>query len=225
MLCTERIFADMDRFLCPGAVLVDLKIIGEDLEDAASRVVTEAARHAGPVGIMGLSLGAIVAMAACIRNPETFAAAILMSTNPRKPRPEQTAGWKQLARRNAIEGPALIARDSAPALFATGQAQKSLLLLAEEMALEVGAGEFARQLDIQLSRTDLRPDLMTLKMPSLVLAGAEDQLCGRAVHIDIATKMQDAELHIFPGLGHLFPLENPALAASRIHTWTQRRNL
>lgn len=230
MLCTDLIFRAMDQYLVPGAAMVDVKVDGGSLTRAADAVLAEAARHPGPVGIMGLSLGAIVAMAACVKAPSAFAAAILISTNPRGPRPEQATAWEELAARNAGGGLPRIAAESAPALFApslsaTVEDRRRLLLAAEEMALAVGPQQFARQLAIQNSRIDLRPGLASLDVPTLVLAGAEDQLCRRDVHIDIATHMRDAELHVFPELGHLLTLEDPALAASRINAWIQRRSL
>lgn len=225
MLCTNRIFRSMDQYLGPGSTMVDTVIDGEDLDQAADALLAEAGRHPGPVGIVGLSLGAIVAMAACAKVPTAFSAAILISTNPRGPRREQLRAWNELATRNAQGGLAGIAKESAPALFAKGGYNHGLVPVAEEMALAVGPRQFERQLAIQASRTDLRPSLASIEAPTLVLAGAEDQLCGRDMHMEIATHMQDAELHLFPRLGHLLTLEDPALAATRINTWIQRRSL
>jgi pimeloyl-ACP methyl ester carboxylesterase len=230
MLCTDSIFRAMDQYLFHGSAMVDVEVDGDNLTQASDAVLAEATRHPGPVGIMGLSLGAIVAMAACVKAPAAFAAAILISTNPRAPRPGQVRTWEDLAARNSQGGLPRIAAESAPSLYAPSLSVKAhhskrLLRAAEEMALAVGPQRFARQLAIQNSRIDLRPALASLYIPTLVLAGAEDQLCGPEVHVDIATHLRDAELHVFPDLGHLLPLEAPALAASCINTWIQRRNL
>ena len=223
MLCTSQIFTALDPYLNLGGMDVDAPIHGETLEEAADSLLALARRQDGPVGVIGLSLGAIVAMAAAIKDPTVFDAAVLISTTPRAPRPEQIRAWKAMVRR-AADGKFLdMAGELAPAMFAPARATAPLLGSARAMAENIGHYAFADQLGIQLSRRDLRPDLPRIGARTLVLAGSEDQLCSRDVHQDIGAGIPNTELQVLTGFGHLLTLEDPASAANAINLWNLRR--
>ncbi|MDI3209750.1 alpha/beta hydrolase [Pseudarthrobacter sp. AL07] len=223
MLCTAEIFTAMDPYLCLGGATVDTRIEGTTLDEAAEHLLELARRQEGPVGIIGLSLGAIVAMAAAVKDPSIFHAAVLISTNPRGPRLEQMQAWEELVRRNTAGAFPEIAGDLAPALFAPARITAALLRTGTAMAEHHGPRVFADQLGIQRSRRDLRTELQRVTARTLVLAGSEDQLCTPEMHHDIATAMPHAELHIMPGAGHLMPLEGPEATANTINHWNRRK--
>ena len=223
MLCTAEIFTAMDPYLCLGGATVDTRIEGTTLDEAAEHLLELARRQEGPVGIIGLSLGAIVAMAAAVKDPSIFHAAVLISTNPRGPRPEQMQAWEELVRRNTAGAFPEIAGDLAPALFAPARITAALLRTGTAMAEHHGPRVFADQLGIQRSRRDLRTELPRVGARTLVLAGSEDQLCTQDMHQDIAAAMPHAELHIMSGAGHLMTLEDPASTANTINHWNRRK--
>lgn len=225
MLCTAEIFTAMDPYLRLGGATVDTGIEGTTLDEAAEHLLELARGQEGPVGIIGLSLGAIVAMAAAVKDPAVFQAAVLISTNPRGPRPEQIRAWEAMARRNSAGEFADIAGELAPVLFATARTTGPLLGSGTAMAEHLGQWALADQLGIQRSRRDLRPELPRVGARTLVLAGSEDQLCTQDMHQDIAAAMPDAELHVLAGAGHLMTLEDPASTANIINLWNLRKTL
>jgi pimeloyl-ACP methyl ester carboxylesterase len=87
------------------------------------------------------------------------------------------------------------------------------------MADDVGAAAFDRQLAAQATRIDERPGLADVRVPTLVLAGAQDRLCPPERHEEIAALVPGAGLEVLPGVGHLLPLEAPARVAEALGTW------
>ncbi|MEC5180583.1 alpha/beta fold hydrolase [Arthrobacter sp. CG_A4] len=225
MLCTAEVFTAMDPFLDLGGTTVDARIQGTTLGGAAEFLLELARTREGPVGIIGLSLGAIVVMAAAVEDPAAFHAAVLISTNPRGPRTEQIRAWEVMARRNSAGAFTDIAGELAPALFAPDRGTGPLLRSGKTMAERLGQRAFADQLGIQGSRRDLRPELPRIGARTLVLAGSADRLCSPDMHQDIAAAMPHAELEVMTGAGHLMTLEDPAATANIINLWYQRKTL
>jgi len=66
-------------------------------------------------------------------------------------------------------------------------------------------GGITRQAVAAMSMGDLRPDLKNLSLPTAVLHGREDRLLRFQGGLDIGQLVPDAELHLYPGMGHEFP--------------------
>ena len=64
----------------------------------------------------------------------------------------------------------------------------------------------ARQLAAIIANGDRRPLLAGIRVPALVMHGAEDPLIPAACGEDIARHIPGARLHIVPGMGHDLPL-------------------
>jgi len=74
----------------------------------------------------------------------------------------------------------------------------------------------ARQLAAVLCAEDRRPKLRTIRIPTVVLHGAEDPLVPLEGGQDTAANIADAELRIVPGMGHDLPLPLIATIADAI---------
>jgi pimeloyl-ACP methyl ester carboxylesterase len=66
-------------------------------------------------------------------------------------------------------------------------------------------GGVARQAQAAMRLGDLRPDLQKLNLPVAVIHGREDRLLRFEAGFEIGRVIPDAELHIYPGMGHEFP--------------------
>ncbi len=224
MLCTAEIFTVMDPYLLTSGQVVDVPIEGASLDSAAETLLRLVLEKDRPVGVMGVSLGAIIAMAAAAQNPTAFDAVVLISTNPQAPRPEQFDAWSLMVSRVADGEFPELADELVPALFAPKRATARLLQVGRSMAGQLGQQALLKQLQVQRSRRDLRPELLRINAPTLVIAGSADQLCGRQPHQDITAAIPNAQLHILEGFGHLMTLEDPATTAGLINQWTTRSN-
>ena len=219
MLGTAATFTGIDPWLDLPGTTVDVAIDAETLDSGAAQLLDVAAAQSGPVGVVALSLGAIVAMAAAGCQPAAFRAMVLMSTNGSAPRPDQHEAWsRQGARTEAGEYEGVVA-ESVPALFGTDVVAEPLSTCVLAMASAVGPETFLRQLAMQRSRRDLRAGLTAVGVPALIVAGAEDRLCAVERHREIAAALPESTLVVLPGAGHLLPLEHPQLTAAVINTW------
>ena len=66
-------------------------------------------------------------------------------------------------------------------------------------------------------RPDSTPLLGTIRVPTLVVVGAEDRVTPPAVAEAMAQAIPGARYAVIPGAGHVAPLEQP-LATSRVLT-------
>jgi pimeloyl-ACP methyl ester carboxylesterase len=64
-------------------------------------------------------------------------------------------------------------------------------------------------------RADSTPVLGTIRVPTLVVVGAEDRVTPPAVAEAMAQAIPGARCAVIPGAGHVAPLEQP-LATSRV---------
>ena len=69
---------------------------------------------------------------------------------------------------------------------------------------------------------DRMADLGTLDLPALVLGGDRDVLTPPKYAQFLATHLQDSELVIVEGKGHLLPLEAPEIVAGHLATFAER---
>lgn len=66
-------------------------------------------------------------------------------------------------------------------------------------------GGIMRQARAAMGLGDLRPKLKTLNLPACVIHGRDDRLLRVEGGFEIGQLVPDAELHIYPGMGHEFP--------------------
>lgn len=222
MLCTAEVFTVLDPQLRLPGVAVDLTIQGTTLDEAADHLLIHAKRVPGPAGVIGFSLGAIVIMAALAKEPEAFAAVIVLSTNPQAPRSDQHTAWRRFRQMTLREEFDQVATELAPLLFSAQHLTPTLLGRGLAMAHAVGTGRLLDQLAIQQSRRDLRAELHRCSVPTLVVAGSADRLCTVGAQREIAEAMPQGELVVVEGYGHAMSMESPQLIANVLNDWHDR---
>jgi pimeloyl-ACP methyl ester carboxylesterase len=171
--------------------------------------------------VIGLSLGAIVAMALAIRAPERVAALCVTSTNARGPTPRQRAGWDEwVAQLDNGRTPRQLQSTILTSLLSerARREQPGLAERALEMGDSVEPVRLRAQLAMQSSRTDLRQKLRQLRMPTLVVSGSDDVICPIAYHSEIANAVPRARLVSVEG-GHLLPMEDPEVFGELVRSW------
>ncbi|RII16093.1 Pimeloyl-[acyl-carrier protein] methyl ester esterase [Streptomyces sp. YIM 130001] len=217
MLCDAGLWAGVEELL-PGPVH-HAEITEPSVEAMADQVL---ATVPGPFVLVGLSLGAIVGFEVARRAPERLAGLCAMSTNAYAPRPEQLAGWGQMARATRSGGFASVVADQIlPTMSATPEPAPELRRKIEEMAHRVGQETFLAQLAAQATRRDALDALATLDCPVVAVAGTHDALCPPAFHQAIAGRARHGTLRTLSGAGHLLPLECPARTGSVVTRWLE----
>jgi pimeloyl-ACP methyl ester carboxylesterase len=187
-------------------------------EAQVTRLLDELPRR---FSLAGLSLGAIVAMALIRTAPERVSRLCLLSSNPYAPTQAQRSAWLQQRSRLASGSTAreLQAELLTVLLSPEAQARMEIVNATLAMADEIGEDILDAQLQLQATRVDERPQLGRIRCPVLVVAAHLDALCGVERHREIQALIDDAELVVLEGAGHLSPLEVPQDLTRYIEAW------
>jgi pimeloyl-ACP methyl ester carboxylesterase len=216
MNCTADLWTGcgLDDALTP--VLAESSVVGQ-----VDRLLSELP----PLFVLGgLSLGAIVGMALAARAPERVAALCLVSTNAKGPTSLQCASWQEwMDRLDAGESPRDLQSGILGELLTPVAISERPELVDRTLAMadDTGSSMLRRQLEMQLTRTDLRPDLRRVEAPTLVVSGAQDAVCPPEFHADIASRLRRGRVVTLDG-GHLLPLERPDAFGELVRTWCER---
>lgn len=221
LACDHRIWAaQLDGLADWQPQVADVQRHHGSIAEMAAAVL---ARYPGPLALAGTSMGGMVAMEVARQHPQRVAGLALLGTSPR---PEDEA--MRALRENAI------------ALFAQGRAREVIepnvalafspvhaadpVLAGQylEIVLSAGADQLIRQNQAVIGRPDPRGHLPSLKVPVLVLVGADDQLTPPALSQEIAALVPGAQLQVLPQCGHMLTMEQPAAVNAALRGWLGR---
>ena len=230
---------DKDRpglVLCPG-VLNDARVFApqiaalgdrvdglvadvtahDSLVEMAARVLARAPRT---FALLGFSMGGYVALEILRQAPARVARLALLDTSARSDTPAQSAMRRaliQLAQTGTFKGvtPRLLPRLVHPARLDDPTVTEPIFA----MAADTGRDGFLRQQAAIMARPDNRPLLSSIRIPTLVLCGRDDQLTPAELSEEIAVGVPGARLILIDACGHMSPLEQPAIVTAALEEW------
>ena len=199
----------------PGPVSI------EQLADDAVALL-DALHVIGPAVVCGLSMGGYVAQHVAARHPDRVAALILVDTRLEADTPEVRAGRVDLAAKVGRLGQELVADAMIPRLLA-GSPEAQAAARRSEIESEL-RGMIVSQpvatIQAALATLGARPDMTDamrrLRVPALLVVGAEDELTPPACMEQAEQVIPDARLLIVPRAGHMTPLEAPGVFNSAV---------
>ncbi|WP_081236812.1 bifunctional 3-oxoadipate enol-lactonase/4-carboxymuconolactone decarboxylase PcaDC [Streptomyces viridosporus] len=159
-------------------------------------------------GYAGCALGGAVGIELALRHPERLASLALIAASPRFGTADEFRQRGVVVRTNGLDP---IAR-SAPDRWFTGgfaAAQPAITEWAVQMVRTTDPGCYIAACEA-LASFDVRPELGSIGVPTLVLVGSEDQVTGPAEARTLVAGVPDARLAVVPGASHLVPVEQPA---------------
>lgn len=164
--------------------------------------------------LIGHAMGGFVAFEVMRRAPERVAKLILLSTLASADGPAQTArrqGYIDLVESGNFDQ---VVEERIPILFPEAKrGDERLLSIARRMAADTGAETFLRQQRAIMARSDSRPRLNEITVPTLLVWGDQDGITTRAHHDEILQGIPHARLEIIEGAGHLTTVEMPEVVA------------
>jgi len=216
-LCDARLFAPIIALLGERDIVVSDMTNASTTSDLAVKILAAAPPR---FALLGFSLGGIVALEILAQAPERVGSLALIDSTPR-PDPATNADVRRAAvaaaRRDGMDNYIL---DAWPKLVAPANADNGALrdtILA--MARDGGVDVLERQSEVAIHRADSRPRLGAISIPTIILAGAHEQICPLAAQQELAAGIKGAQLHLIADAGHFAPLENPAAVARHIGRW------
>lgn len=95
----------------------------------------------------------------------------------------------------------------------------SLLPIAQEMANEVGADNYVKQLNAILNKPDHSALLSKITCPTLLLASKQDNIMPNERSEHLAEHIKNSELIYIEDCGHLATLEQPEMVNQILENW------
>lgn len=160
------------------------------------------------VDLGGISMGGYIAFSMLRRHPELVRSLILVSTRATADPPEYKTGRVTTAERARRYGTRALAGSMLPNLLAEGapeSVQEEVLAMFDAIPGETSANDSLAMKD----REDSTPMLGSIKLPTLVIEGAGEQLLPAGSGKALADAIPGARLASIPGGGHFVPVENP----------------
>jgi pimeloyl-ACP methyl ester carboxylesterase len=196
----------------PGTVASSVEQLADDVADllGALHVTT-------PAVICGLSMGGYVAQHVAVRHPERVAALVLVDTKLEADTPEARAARDDLAAKVGRLGQGILADAMIPRLLADSPAARGLPHRAateaalRRMILEQPVPAIQAALAALGARPDMTDALRHVRVPTLLVVGAEDAITPPECLERAESLMPCARLLVVPQAGHMTPLEQPAV--------------
>ena len=218
LLASARMYAgQIPQLWRVGPVLIADHTRDDSMSGIARRILRVApARFA----LVGLSMGGYIAFELLRQAPERIAKVALLDTTARADAPEQSAMRRaqmtlasqgRLAEVVEQQFPRLVHREH--------RADAVLRQVFTLMAEDVGAAGFIRQQTAILGRADSRPTLGSIRCPTLVLVGEDDELTPPERAAEIAAGIPGARLTTVPQSGHMSTLEQPDEVTRALLEW------
>jgi aspartate dehydrogenase len=161
-----------------------------------------------PAHVIGVSFGALAALALARRHPGLVRSLVLSDTTLGRASltPEERARWVE-GRYALAAGLQIRADERAREIAGPGAADDVLAEIASNMRRARPAG-YRYVTDI-IAATDALPWLEHVAVPALVVCGEHDSVVGLPLSATIAERIPDARLATIPGAGHAPNVERP----------------
>ncbi|GHJ32179.1 3-oxoadipate enol-lactonase [Streptomyces hygroscopicus subsp. sporocinereus] len=158
-------------------------------------------------GYAGCSIGGAVGAELALRHPHRVGSLALVSSSPRFGTADSFRQRGVVVRTNGLDP---IARATPERWFtpAFAAAQPAIVDWAVQMVRTTDPGCYIAACEA-LAAFDIRPELGRIGVPTLVVAGADDQVTPAADARVLVAGIADARLALVPGASHLAPVEQP----------------
>jgi pimeloyl-ACP methyl ester carboxylesterase len=216
--CSARLYAEQIPALWGFGPVT---IADHRRDDSVAAIAAHILATASPrFALVGLSMGGYIALAIMREAPDRVARLALLDSSARPDTAEQSERRRSmilLAKTGLFSGvpdllfPVFVHRDR--------HGDETLRTIVRTMAKETGPEAFVRQQRAIMTRPDCRPQLASIRCPTLVLVGDGDELTPPALSEEIAAGIAGARLVRVPDCGHLSTLERPAEVTQALVEW------
>ncbi len=170
--------------------------------------------------LAGLSLGGYVAQEVMRQAPERVERLALVDTNARADTEEQRRARGTLIKLAEVGKFKGVTPRLLPNLVHPSRLEDPAVAdVVMQMAERVGQEAFKRQQEAIMGRPDGRPDLESIRVPVLILAGRQDAICPIPMQQEMAERLANAKLILVEDCGHLASLERPDATTAVFRYW------
>ncbi len=180
------------------------------------------AATAGPLIVVGHSMGARVALEMVRMSPDRIARLALFDTgiHPRNTNEEpRRRELVELAHTHGMS--ALAKRWLPPMVLEQRHGDRDLMGTLTDMVERMTPELHARQIRALLNRPDARAALASVTCPLLIAVGRQDQWSPVAQHEEMQALVPHAELTIIEDAGHFAPIERPEAVVAALERFVR----
>lgn len=218
LLCDASLFTHQAGALADA---VDIGVGDLSLADSIATMADEvlARAPAQPFVLLGMSMGGYVAFEILRRAPKRVQALVLLNTSARPDTAEASETRRRLVRRAQGNFPLVVELLARRMAFGGHANTPEVGGAFQAMAASLGVEVFARQEQAIIERPDSRPLLPSIRCPTLVIGGLDDQVTPPALQREMARAIPQADLELIEACGHLSPLEQPERVTAILRDW------
>lgn len=216
---THRVIApDLRGFGQTDGALYSVSM--EQFADDLARLL-ETLEVTEPVNFCGLSMGGYVAWQFLLRHPGKLARLILCDTRAAADSPDAAANRLKMADLVLKDGPEPIARAMMPKLFAQCQGDHcpAAVEKVRQMVMTSNPVAIAAAQRGMAVRPDMTSHLSSIRVPTLVMCGAQDAISPPDEMKAFAAQIPRAVFVEIPGAGHMAPMERPQLVNAALRAF------
>jgi pimeloyl-ACP methyl ester carboxylesterase len=182
----------------------------EGYADDLARIL-DALEVTQPVTLCGLSMGGYIAWQFWKRHPGRLDKLILCDTRAAADTAEAAEDRRTLAKDVLAQGTSMLVDAMIPKLFSKSSRQRraDVVTATATVIRTSNRMSVAAALRGMAQRPDATPWLPHIRIPALVLCGAEDVITGVDEMKAMARQLPNATFDVVPDSGHMAPLENP----------------
>lgn len=206
-MCDARLFAPQIAVLSEKGYACSVGDLTRacSIERMAKLVLEDAPKR---FALAGLSMGGIVALEIYKQAPHRVTHMALLNTTARADA-AALARKKQLGRVAAGELDLVLKEELKPQYLAPQNRTEDRLAILEQMGIDLGQDVFCRQTMALTLRSAYLASASQILCPTVLLAGAQDQVCPVDRHTEIQAQIPAAELRVLEQCGHISTLEQP----------------
>ena len=189
----------------PGDGLLTMERIADDAADLLDHL------RIGRAVVCGCSMGGYAAFAMARRHPDRLRGLVLQDTRAGADTPEARQGRAALAERVRREGAVAAADAFLPKLLGetTKRERPAVVERVRAAILAASRQGITDALAGLAARADSTPTLREIRVPTLVVCGAEDTITPPAESEALQRGIAGSRLEVLEGAGHLSNLETP----------------
>jgi pimeloyl-ACP methyl ester carboxylesterase len=174
--------------------------------------------------LAGHSLGGRVALEVLRQAPARVAALALLDTGVHPCSPDEPQRRQVLLDLAAAQGMRAVAKAWLPPMVHPARrVDHAFMQPLEAMVERRTPASFRNQVKALIDRPDATGVLASIRCPTVVICGREDEWSPLAQHEAITAGIADARLAIIEDAGHMAPCERPETVTAELRRWLEPR--
>ncbi|MGA2710214.1 MAG: alpha/beta fold hydrolase [Steroidobacteraceae bacterium] len=221
LICDETIWQDIAPRLAGVADVRMHSFPGFDSISAMAKHVLQTAPKY--FAVAGHSMGGRVALEIMRVAPARVLRLALLNTGARAAADSEAQTRRRLVAIAREQGMTALAPQWLPPMMGASQARIDAVTPRLTRMVERSTPEsFAAQVTALLERPDALDLLPAIRVPTLLLSGAQDNWSPLAQHAEMHRLIPGSMLVAIPDAGHMAPVEQPAAVAAALLSWLAR---